>query len=882
MPVSKYSKKYTLKEFNLEDEFEKDKKAMGLEDDDEDAADRMSKNIGARALKDAEDLKAIPTTKDLAAFYKNEKGYKYYIKDNKWRGIIVKNNKEFDVMKYPSTVEKLNKEFGTNIKSTKTSQSSSSKKSSSKKMSPDAFISKFGPIVKKASPGSGVFPSVTLAQAILETGWGKSTIGDANNMFGIKAKGSKTPYWKGESETTQTIEYIKGQKGSYNLAFRKYASLEDSIKDHNLFLQKSRYSKAVQAKTPEEQAKEIKAAGYATDPKYADKLISLIKKYDLKKFDDDMIKEKEGSRALSERKIISEKNLRYLMKMLIKENIDDRKPKTKEEGSKFRKWVNDNIPKSDISDLFAFSSDKKLDLEGSIDNSHFNTAWKEFGEEYLEDSTTANPDDVPGESQTSDYSKGYPDSKDNAAVMNKDEKFRYYVKDIGGKKYWVGITVASGKEHVFKGETKGNLKGVDALNKYFGTDFTAATEPEDTREFDFYPSGKPDKMQPAGRGVPEPYFKFRKGDRNDTNMEIFGMTAGGDIYYTSNTDPDIGKDEKGRFKFVKLNESRSIKKVLINESGTKARIVLENLSAMKKFDLTKEFMKDLDALGLSDEQAPGVVQAKGVADAKVDSMAPATAKSKPAKGKGEKGAADPSIHTFLDEASLPIRFEQLDMSAGASDAEALLSDMSGFSEYDAVGRKKINDRVVKVSIERYGNGKAAFYVGGQPVDISKSENLWTKKAWSGHTFGAMVTETNPCYSIIKKIPTSGIGYPWPALLLNRNNIENDLEGSIGKTVLMPFSREEIEARSDLSLEDGVFSLEGQSKKNGGLGRDMNLKKFKDIARPNSISGAHMNVYSGGKLIGGNLGGKVKKVSVAPYHSVFFILVKVLSNDVPVA
>ena len=131
MPINEYSKKFFLSEFNLEDEFEKDKKAMGLEDDDEDVADRVSKNIGDLALKSSKDLKPIPTTKDLAAFYKNEKGYKYYIKDDKWRGIIVKNNKEFDVMKYPSTVEKLNKEFGTDIGIKKNAKDRSDKQAQS-------------------------------------------------------------------------------------------------------------------------------------------------------------------------------------------------------------------------------------------------------------------------------------------------------------------------------------------------------------------------------------------------------------------------------------------------------------------------------------------------------------------------------------------------------------------------------------------------------------------------------------------------------------------------------------------------------------------------------------------------------------------------------
>ena len=116
--------------------------------------------------------------------------------------------------------------------------------------------------------------------------------------------------------------------------------------------------------------------------------------------------------------------------------------------------------------------------------------------------------------------------------MDKDEKYRYYVQDVGGKKYWTVIIKATGKEIVFKGDTAKNKKAVDTLNKYFGTNFTVS-EPEDTRKFIFTPSEAPNKMQPAGRGIPEPYFKFRKGKSGQPNLEIFGMTTDGDIYYTS-------------------------------------------------------------------------------------------------------------------------------------------------------------------------------------------------------------------------------------------------------------------------------------------------------------------------------------------------------------
>jgi len=932
MPVSKYSKKYTLKEFNLEDEFEKDKKAMGLE---------------------GEDVKSIPTSKSLAVFYKDEKDYKYYIKDGKWRGIIVKNNKEFDVMKYPSTVEKLNKEFGTipgnqesdaGQEDTETTSSSNSSVAwtgsggynaanvkivmdqidkYSKEKYPAlnntflrvAILSKIAVECRFKMSREKNYKTVARAKQMLakplegltdeqvaalikspeefwEYVYGQ---GLGGNINGVEVP--KSPYYKKHGKPPGIKKGLGNDKvgdgykyrgrgfiqftGKYQ--YKKYGKLAgvDGGGNPDSFLEPATSAKLSIVRIMKgiemfgggiKDYKDQNSANIAVTKSVAGRNASEEKIARTKSHNENFkIVKKEEQRAMTERKIISEKNLRYLMKMLIKENIDDRKPKTKEEGNKFRKWVNDNIPKSDISDLFAFSSDKKLDLEGSIDNSHFNTAWKEFGEEYLEDSTTANPDDVPGESQTSDYSKGYPDSKDNAAVMNKDEKYRYYVKDIGGKKYWVGITVASGKEHVFKGETKGNLKGVDALNKYFGTDFTAASEPEDTREFDFYPSGKPDKMQPAGRGVPEPYFKFRKGDRNDTSMEIFGMTAGGDIYYTSNTDPDIEKDEAGKFQFVKLNESRSIKKVLINKSGTKARIVLENLSAMKKFDLTKEFMKDLDALGLTDEQAPGVVQAKGGADAKVDSMV----QPKADKGKGEKGPADPSIHTFIDENSLPIRFEQIDNSEMATIAKDLFSKWGNKVESNA--KDFIRDELIKPANDLFGGNMSGSQIESAAVACSKD-----KMAWSSWFLNACIPQGSELNKITQGFQQGyeyrGIAYPWSVGNKSRKEIEDDMEGSIGKTMFVMFSREEIKSRSDLDFKEGVLTL------NAYKGTSSKFSVAKN--RIKHGSGYHMNVITSDGPIGGNRGKGVINNSASPAGSIdnfdcYYALVKVLSNDVPV-
>lgn len=151
---------------------------------------------------------------------------------------------------------------------------------------PAQFIAKYENAVIEACAGSKIFPSVKMAQAALETGWGKSV--PNNNLFGIKAAGNYTPYWKGESGISNTREVINGISAQYNLAFRSYATLADSIRDHTYFLQNNaRYTKngVFAATTPQEQCQALQKAGYATDPNYARILTLLIKTYNLERLD---------------------------------------------------------------------------------------------------------------------------------------------------------------------------------------------------------------------------------------------------------------------------------------------------------------------------------------------------------------------------------------------------------------------------------------------------------------------------------------------------------------------------------------------------------------------------------------------------------------------
>jgi hypothetical protein len=150
-----------------------------------------------------------------------------------------------------------------------------------KRMTHEQFIEFVGRNARRAMAETGVPASVTVAQAILETGWGKHTIGAAKNLFGIKGRGPAG------SVRAPTREFINGQWVTVNADFAKYDSFEQSISEHaRFFLRNRRYARALQFKTdPNTFAREIHKAGYATAPDYADQLIALMRRYNLYRFD---------------------------------------------------------------------------------------------------------------------------------------------------------------------------------------------------------------------------------------------------------------------------------------------------------------------------------------------------------------------------------------------------------------------------------------------------------------------------------------------------------------------------------------------------------------------------------------------------------------------
>ena len=148
-----------------------------------------------------------------------------------------------------------------------------------------AFILKLVPIAQDNYNDYGIFPSVTIAQAIHESAWGKSDISvKANNLFGVKADSS----WKGQTIDMLTQEHINGSNITVMAKWRKYDSFEYSVKDHGKFLKENpRYEQSgvFKAKDYKEQAYAIRMAGYATDPQYASLICNIIESYSLNIYD---------------------------------------------------------------------------------------------------------------------------------------------------------------------------------------------------------------------------------------------------------------------------------------------------------------------------------------------------------------------------------------------------------------------------------------------------------------------------------------------------------------------------------------------------------------------------------------------------------------------
>jgi peptidoglycan hydrolase FlgJ len=146
--------------------------------------------------------------------------------------------------------------------------------------SQDEFVATMLPLAKDAAARIGVDPTVLVAQAALETGWGKSIMrgqdgGNSHNLFGVKAQGG----WQGPEARAITSEFRDGQMVKETANFRSYDSYADSFHDLVTVLQSNnRYQGVLKsADNPEQFVKELQKAGYATDPDYASKISQIAK-----------------------------------------------------------------------------------------------------------------------------------------------------------------------------------------------------------------------------------------------------------------------------------------------------------------------------------------------------------------------------------------------------------------------------------------------------------------------------------------------------------------------------------------------------------------------------------------------------------------------------
>ncbi|WP_160286232.1 flagellar assembly peptidoglycan hydrolase FlgJ [Pseudomonas sp. QL9] len=146
--------------------------------------------------------------------------------------------------------------------------------------SADDFVATMMPMAERAAKRIGVDPRYLVAQAALETGWGKKMIAQrdgssSHNLFGVKS-GSN---WDGASARAVTSEYENGKQVKEVASFRAYNSFEQSFQDYVSFLQNNdRYQGALDSTArPDQFMKELQRAGYATDPQYARKVSQIAK-----------------------------------------------------------------------------------------------------------------------------------------------------------------------------------------------------------------------------------------------------------------------------------------------------------------------------------------------------------------------------------------------------------------------------------------------------------------------------------------------------------------------------------------------------------------------------------------------------------------------------
>jgi peptidoglycan hydrolase FlgJ len=142
----------------------------------------------------------------------------------------------------------------------------------------EQFIAATWPHARRAAAKLGVPAEVLVAQAALETGWGKHTIRDASgrstfNVFGIKTGSG----WSGRRVTVPTLEFVDGVPERRRDAFRAYGSVADSFDDYVVLVSgQPRYRAALEATDARRYMRALQDGGYSTDPRYADKIMAIV------------------------------------------------------------------------------------------------------------------------------------------------------------------------------------------------------------------------------------------------------------------------------------------------------------------------------------------------------------------------------------------------------------------------------------------------------------------------------------------------------------------------------------------------------------------------------------------------------------------------------
>jgi flagellar protein FlgJ len=152
------------------------------------------------------------------------------------------------------------------------------------KMTPTVFIPYVLAAAQATQAATGIPASFTIAQAAVESDWDGSGLSQEDfNFFGIKAIGG----WTGPSQMWPTQEFLQGHYVTIQAPFRKYASMTEGFEDHAAFLTGNERYKPAFEHTDDSIAfaQAVAAAGYATDPHYAQTIAAIIADHDLKQFD---------------------------------------------------------------------------------------------------------------------------------------------------------------------------------------------------------------------------------------------------------------------------------------------------------------------------------------------------------------------------------------------------------------------------------------------------------------------------------------------------------------------------------------------------------------------------------------------------------------------